>query len=103
MYAIIETGGKQYWVIPGEILQVERLTAKAGEEVTFNALWTASQEEKNAAPGKSPTGKVTAKVVRHLRGDKIIVFRKKIKKAYEKSRGHRQELTELQVKDIQLS
>jgi len=103
MYAIIETGGKQYWVIPGEILQVERLTAKAGEEVTFNALWTASQEEKNAAPGKSPSAKVTAKVVRHLRGDKIIVFRKKIKKAYEKSLGHRQELTELQVKDIQLS
>lgn len=114
MYAIIETGGKQYWVIPGEILQVERLTAKAGEEVTFNALWTASQEEKNAAAGKSPpqpgcggekspTGKVTATIVRHLRGDKIIVFKKKIKKAYEKSRGHRQELTELQVKDIQLS
>jgi len=103
MYAIIETGGKQYWVIPGEILQVERLTAKAGEEVTFNALWTASQEEKNAAAGKSPSAKVTATVVRHLRGDKIIVFRKKIKKAYEKSSGHRQELTELQVKDIQLS
>ena len=103
MYAIIETGGKQYWVIPGEILQVERLTAKAGEEVTFNALWTASQEEKNAAPGKSPAARVTAMVVRHLRGDKIIVFRKKIKKAYEKSLGHRQELTELQLKDIQLS
>ena len=50
MYAIIETGGKQYWVIPGEILQVERLTALPGEEVTFSTLWTASQEEKNAAP-----------------------------------------------------
>jgi len=103
MYAIIETGGKQYWVIPGEILQVERLTAKAGEEVTFKALWTASKEEKNATPGKSPSAKVTAKVVRHLRGDKIIVFRKRPKKAYEKSSGHRQELTELMVKDIQLS
>lgn len=103
MYAIIETGGKQYWVIPGEILQVERLAAKAGDEVTFKALWTASQEEKKVITGKSPSAKVTAKVLRHLRGDKIIVFRKRPKKAYEKSSGHRQELTELQVKDIQLS
>ena len=103
MYAIIETGGKQYWVVPGEILQVERLTAKAGEDVTFKALWTASQEEKNAATGKSPEAKVTATVVRHLRGDKMIIFRKRPKKAYEKSSGHRQELTELQVKEIHLS
>jgi large subunit ribosomal protein L21 len=103
MYAIIETGGKQYWVIPGELLQVERLTAKAGEEITFNALWTASQEDKSPVPGKSPSAKVTVKVVRHLRGDKMIIFRKRPKKAYEKSSGHRQELTELQVKDIQLS
>jgi large subunit ribosomal protein L21 len=103
MYAIIETGGKQYWVVPGELLQVERLPDEAGAEVTFSALWTASREEKNAAPGKSPSAKVTAKIVRHLRGDKIIVFRKRPKKAYEKSSGHRQELTELQIKDIQLS
>lgn len=103
MYAIIETGGKQYWVVPGEILHVERLTAKTGEEVIFSALWTASKEEKNPAPGKSPPAKVTATVVRHLRGDKMIIFRKRPKKAYEKSSGHRQELTELQVKDIQLS
>ena len=103
MYAIIETGGKQYWVVPGEVLHVERLTAKTGEEVTFSALWTASQEEKSPAPGKSPSAKVTATVVRHLRGDKMIIFRKRPKKAYEKSSGHRQELTELKVKDIQLS
>lgn len=103
MYAIIETGGKQYWVIPGEILQVERLTAKEGDEVTFKALWSASQEEKNAAVNKSPSAKVTARVLRHLRGPKIIVFRKRPKKAYEKSSGHRQELTEIEVKEIQLS
>jgi len=103
MYAIIETGGKQYWVVPGETLQVERLDLKAGEEVTFKALWSASREEKNAVPGDSPQAKVTAKVVRHLRGDKLIIFRKRPKKAYEKASGHRQELTELQVKDIQLS
>ncbi len=103
MYAIIETGGKQYWVVPGEILQVEKLTAQEGAEVTFKALWSASQDEKNASAAKSPSAKVTARIVRHLRGPKIIVFRKKTKKAYEKASGHRQELTEIEVKDIQLA
>ncbi|MCX5786485.1 MAG: 50S ribosomal protein L21 [Elusimicrobia bacterium] len=102
MYAIIETGGKQYWVVPGEILQIEKLPAEKGAEVTFKALWSASQEEKSAA-AKSPEAKVTAKVLRHLKGPKLLVFRKKPKKAYERSLGHRQELTEIEVKEIQLS
>ncbi|HBA61624.1 MAG TPA: 50S ribosomal protein L21 [Elusimicrobia bacterium] len=103
MYAIIETGGKQYWVVPGEILHVEKLTAQEGTEVTFKALWSASQDAKNATTPNSPTAKVTARIVRHLQGPKIIVFRKKTKKAYEKASGHRQELTEIEVKDIQLT
>ena len=101
MYAIVETGGKQYWVVPGEILHVEKLTAKEGTEVTFKALWSASQEAKSES--KAPAAQVTAKVVRHLQGPKIIVFRKKTKKAYEKASGHRQDLTEIEVKDIKLS
>ena len=103
MYAIIETGGKQYWVIPGEILQVEKLAAKAGEEVVFKALWSASKEEPAAAAINSPSAMVKTRVIRHLRGPKLIVFKKRPKKAYEKSSGHRQELTELEVKEIQLS
>lgn len=103
MYAIIETGGKQYWVVPGEILQVEKLTGQEGAEVTFKALWSASQEAKEAAAAKTPNAKVTARIIRHLRGPKVIVYRKKTKKAYEKASGHRQELTEIEVKDIQLS
>lgn len=103
MYAIIETGGKQYWVVPGEILQVEKLAAKEGEEVTFKALWSASKEESGAAAAQSPSATVKTRVIRHLRGPKLIIFRKRPKKAYEKSSGHRQELTELEVKEIQLS
>ena len=103
MYAIIETGGKQYWVVPGEILHVEKLTAKEGEEITFKALWSASQDGKGAADTKAPAAKVTAKILRHLQGPKVIVFRKKTKKAYEKASGHRQELTEIEVKNIQLA
>ena len=103
MYAIIETGGKQYWVVPGEILHVEKLSAEEGEEITFKALWSASQEQKTAPDLKSPAAKVTARIVRHFQGPKIIVFRKKSKKAYEKASGHRQELTEIEVKNIQLA
>jgi large subunit ribosomal protein L21 len=103
MYAIIETGGKQYWVVPGEILQIEKITADEGAEVTFKALWSASQDAKSATTTQAPAAKVTARIIRHLRGPKIIVFRKKSKKAYEKASGHRQELTEIEVKDIQLS
>ena len=103
MYAIIETGGKQYWVVPGEILHIEKLTAKEGAEVTFKALWSASQDEKAVPASKSTAAKVTARIIRHFQGPKIIVFRKKTKKAYEKASGHRQELTEIEVKDIQLA
>lgn len=99
MYAIIETGGKQYWVTPGEILHVEKIDAKEGAEVKFKALWSASEDGKNA-PKSNTEANVTAKVLRHLNGPKIIVFRKKTKKAYEKASGHRQELTEIEVKAI---
>ncbi len=103
MYAIIQTGGKQYWVVPGEILQVEKLSAKEGEEISIKALWSAASGTEEKAGANPLSAKVTAKVLRHLRGPRVIVFKRRPKKAYEKSAGHRQELTELQIKDIQLS
>ena len=99
MYAIIETGGKQYWVEPGTTLHVERLEAKEGDELTFKPLWSAALEGEEAPADKSNLN-VKAKVVKHLRGPKVIVFRKKTKKAYEKASGHRQELTEIKVEAI---
>lgn len=96
MYAIIKTGGKQYWVTPGEVLQVEKIDAKVGEDVEFDALWSADEEK------SSSKAKVVATVLKHLKGDKVIVFRKKPKKAYEKSKGHRQLLTEIKVKEIKI-
>ncbi len=99
MYAIIETGGKQYWVETGTVLHVNRLQAKEGEEIKFKPLWSASANGEEAPADKANLN-VTAKVVKHLRGPKIIVFRKKTKKAYEKASGHRQELTEIKVEAI---
>ncbi|MHB0995882.1 MAG: bL21 family ribosomal protein [Elusimicrobiales bacterium] len=54
MYAIIETGGKQYWVVPGEVLQVEKLTGQEGAEVTFKALWSASRRTRTPRPPSCP-------------------------------------------------
>lgn len=102
MYSIIETGGKQYWVTPGQNLQVEKLEAEVGATVEFKALWAAEAEGTSSDAKAGKTAKVTAEVVRHLRGRKIIVFKKRPKKGYEKTQGHRQNLTEVKIKDIVL-
>jgi large subunit ribosomal protein L21 len=100
MYAIIETGGKQYWVTPGETLKVEKLAAEKGQTLTFNALWAA--EEQGAKSSRS--AKVTAEVVdAEAQGPKILVFKKRTKKAYKKMKGHRQDLTKILIKEISLN
>jgi len=104
MYAIIETGGKQFWVVPGETVQIDRIKAAVGETIKFNAMWAAGESVAEVIQTDSlPKASVTARVLRHLRGPKIIVFKKRPKKAYQKTQGHRQELTEIQIKDISLN
>lgn len=102
MYAIIETGGKQFWVSPGDVVRVERLEAEAGKEFTLEALWAAG-EPGAAEPKGLPSAKVTVEVLRHFRGAKVIVFKKRTKKAYQKTAGHRQDLTEIRIKEISLN
>ena len=103
MYAIIETGGKQYWVTPGETLQVEKLDAKAGQEVTFKALWAVGDAKEGQEPSVSREAKVVAEVGGERKGPKIIVFKKRSKKAYKKTQGHRQHLIDLRIKTISLN
>ncbi|MDR1684506.1 MAG: 50S ribosomal protein L21 [Elusimicrobiota bacterium] len=102
MYSIIETGGKQYWVTPGQNLQVEKLEAEVGSVVELKSLWAASEEGTSPDAKAAASAKVTAEVVRHLRGRKIIVFKKRPKKGYERTQGHRQNLTEIKIKEIVL-
>ena len=96
MYAIIETGGKQYRVIPGQKVKVEKLEGEKGKALTFKALWTSLKEEGGGEQG----GTVSVEIVRQFRGPKILVFKKRPKKGYKKMQGHRQNLTEIQVKEI---
>lgn len=102
-YAIVKTGGKQYRVAEGDTLHVEKLPAKAGEEVKMEEVLFARNDGKTIAGSPVISGaSVTAQVVRQLRAPKIIVFKHRQKKVYKKTQGHRQWLTELRIKQISL-
>ncbi len=101
MYAIIKTGGKQYKVAPGDVVKVESLGAKAGEtvEIADVLLMENAGDVKIGNPLVSGA-KVTAEVVREGRAKKVLVFKHKRRKNYRKMRGHRQDFTELKIKEI---
>ena len=103
MYAIIETGGKQLWVVPGETVKVEKLEVEAGAKLEFNALWAVGDAKEGQEPVYSQKAKVTATVVKQDREAKIIVFKKRSKKAYKKHIGHRQWLTFIKIENISLN
>src|SRR5213082_2104813 len=105
MYAIVETGGKQYRVKPGDTIAVERLSGEPGEVLDLGrVLLVAGNAGTNArigAPGVE-SAIVRAEVVEHARGEKIIVFRYKSKVRYRRKTGHRQSLTRLRITEILL-
>jgi large subunit ribosomal protein L21 len=103
MYAVLETGSKQYRVSAGDKLEVERLAVDAGQAVTFDRVLLVSNEGKVTVG--SPTvgnASVVADVVEHIRGEKKIAFKMKRRKGYHKTIGHRQELTVVQIKEIKI-
>jgi len=101
MYAVIKTGGKQYKVAPGEKLKVETLVADVGSTVSFDqVLMIADGEQHKIGAPMLAGGKVTAEVVRHGRGDKIRIIKHRRRKNYHREMGHRQNFTEVQIKEI---
>jgi len=102
MYAVIETGGKQYRVSPGQTVEVELLPAEPGATVTLDRVLLVSAED-GATVGQPlvPGGAVVATVIGEGRGKKVIVFKYKSKKRYRRTTGHRQDYTYLTVTDIQ--
>ena len=95
MHAILETGGKQYRVAPGDVIRVEKLDGDVGSEVAFAAK-VAFQDGGELVSGATIKGTI----VGNGRGDKIIVFKFKRKKQYKKTIGHRQSFTEVKVGEI---
>ena len=100
-YAIVETGGKQYRAEKGTELLVDRLQAGEGDKVTLRPVMFRGDEVVAGGPDLEKV-KVEARVAEHLRGEKIRVFRYRAKKGYRKRRGHRSELTRLEVTDVKL-
>ena len=97
MYAVIKTGGKQYRVAQDDVITVERLAGDAGADVTFDeVLMVGNKAGSPTVEGASVTGKI----VEQTRGDTIIVFKKKRRKDYKRTAGHRQDLTVVQITDI---
>jgi large subunit ribosomal protein L21 len=99
MYAIVKTGGKQYRVERGQRLLVERLPADEGADVALEPILYRSDEAVFDKTGLQAV-KVTAKVVAHVRGEKLRVFKFKPKRGYKRRTGHRQDLTQIEVTEI---
>jgi large subunit ribosomal protein L21 len=101
MYAVLETGSKQYRVAAGDTLEIERLAVAAGQPVTFDRVLLVNRDGKVNVGGPTVKGaSVVADVVEHKRGEKTLTFKMKRRKGYHKSIGHRQELTVVKIKEI---
>jgi large subunit ribosomal protein L21 len=101
MYAIIETGGKQYRVSEGDVVFVEKLDNEVGEVVSFDKVLAVSKNNTLSVGNPLVKGaKVDAKILSHGKDAKIIVFKYKPKKAYAKKQGHRQPHTKIQIEKI---
>jgi large subunit ribosomal protein L21 len=101
MYAIVEIAGQQFRVEQGQKLFVHRLEAERGAEVEFEKVLLIDNDGKVVIGTPTVEGaKVTAEVISHAKGDKVIVFHKKRRKGYRKRNGHRQYLTELKINSV---
>src|SRR5579863_9555645 len=101
MYAVIETGSKQYRVSAGDTLEIERVATETGQTITFDRVLLVGDEGKTTvgAPTVAQAA-VVADVVSHKRGVKTVAFKMKRRKGYHKKIGHRQELSVVKIKEI---
>ena len=104
-YAVVKTGGKQYRVAEGELVDVERLSGEVGATVTLDEVLLVSGDDDEQARIGTPTvdqAQVTAEIVEQGLDKKIIVFKKKRRKGYKRKQGHRQQQTTLKIVEIQV-
>ncbi|MBL6667223.1 MAG: 50S ribosomal protein L21 [Crocinitomicaceae bacterium] len=103
MYAIVEIAGQQFKVQKDQKVYVHRLEAKEGSKVEFDQVLLVDDKGTVSVGAPAVEGaKVTAKVENHVKGDKVIVFKKKRRKGYKKKNGHRQAFTELSITGIKV-
>ena len=103
MYAVIQTGGKQYRVSPGEQIQVERLPGEPGQQIAFEKVLLASDGETIKVGRPYVEGsKVMGRILRQAKAKKIIVFKYKRRKNYKRKKGHRQHISLVKIENIEL-
>ncbi len=103
MYAVIRTGGKQYRVVPGQTIRLDTLAGEPGSKVQFGEVLLVESDGKLQAGAPLLTNaRVEATVLEHDRAKKIIVFKKKRKKQYRRTNGHRQNFTAVRIESITL-
>jgi len=102
MQAVIKTGGKQYKVSPGNVIEVEKLTGKLGDTVKFNEVLLVSDDKGKIRVGVPyvENSTVKGKILGITKGEKITVFKFKRRKSYRKKQGHRQKYTSVEITDI---
>ncbi len=100
MYAIIETCGKQFRVQEGNKIVIDRLAAEVGSEITFDRVVMLGGDTAKFGTPFIEGAKVSAKILEHGRGEKVIVFKKHRRKSYRKTQGHRQDFTALTITGI---
>ena len=100
MYAIIATGGKQYKVAEGDVINVEKLGVEAGESVVFDQVLVVSGDDVKVGNPTVEGASVAATVVGDVKGKKIIVYKYKRKTGYHKKNGHRQQYTKVKIEKI---
>ena len=100
MYAVIETGGKQYKVEQGDVVFVEKLNVEAGETVTFDKVLIVGGDDVKVGAPYVAGATVTANVIKNGKDKKIIVYKYKPKKGYHKKQGHRQPYTKVEITAI---
>jgi len=101
MYAIVDIAGQQFKVEKGKKIFVHRLSEEEGKKIDFEQVYLIDNDGDIKVGNPTVEGvKVTAKILSHLKGDKVIVFKKKRRKGYRVKKGHRQYLTQIEIQDI---
>ncbi len=107
MYAVIKTGGKQYRVAAGDVIKVEKLDGEVGDQIGFDqVLMVGDEGTEDSAKVGTPVlegAEVTAEVLEQGKADKVLIFKKKRRKNYRRTRGHRQHQTVLRISDIKVA
>ncbi|GIV26337.1 MAG: hypothetical protein KatS3mg027_0151 [Bacteroidia bacterium] len=102
MYAIVEIAGQQFKVEEGQKIYTHRLKANEGDTIQIDKILLVENNGDVKVGAPTISGKVSAKVLKHLKGDKVLVFKKKRRKGYQKLNGHRQYLSYVQIEKIEI-